>query len=84
MLEAFRNNTLWIIFGSTLAVGFGLLIAVLADRSRYEKLAKSMIFLPMAISFVGASIIWNFIYEFRPTDQTQIGLLNAIVVGLGW
>lgn len=83
MVEAFRNNTLWIIFGSTLAVGFGLIIAVLADRSRYEKLAKSMIFLPMAISFVGASIIWNFIYEFRPTDQTQIGLLNAIVVGLG-
>lgn len=83
MLEAFRNNILWIVFGSTLAVGFGLIIAVLADRSRYEKVAKSMIFLPMAISFVGASIIWNFIYEFRPADQPQIGLLNAIVVGLG-
>lgn len=83
MLEAFRNNILWIVFGSTLAVGFGLIIAVLADRSRFEKVAKSMIFLPMAISFVGASIIWNFIYEFRPTEQPQIGLLNAIVVGLG-
>ncbi len=83
MLEAFRNNLLWIIFGSTLAVGFGLIIAVLADRSRFEKVAKSMIFLPMAISFVGASIIWNFIYEFRPSDLPQIGLLNAIVVGLG-
>lgn len=83
MLEAFRNNIMWIIFGSTFSVVFGLVIAVLADRSRFERVAKSMIFLPMAISFVGASIIWNFIYEFRPADLPQIGLLNAIVVGLG-
>lgn len=83
MVEAFRNNLMWIIFGSTFSVVFGLLIAVLADRSRFEKLAKSLIFLPMAISFVGASIIWNFIYEFRPVDQTQIGLLNAIVASIG-
>jgi alpha-glucoside transport system permease protein len=83
MLEAFRNNILWIVFGSTLSVVFGLMIAVLADRSRYERFAKTMIFLPMAISFVGASIIWNFIYEYRPVDLPQIGLLNAIVVGLG-
>lgn len=83
MLEAFRNNLMWIIFGSTFSVIFGLLIAVLADRSRFEKLAKSLIFLPMAISFVGASIIWNFIYEYRPVDQTQIGLLNAIITSLG-
>jgi alpha-glucoside transport system permease protein len=83
MVEAFRNNLMWIIFGSTFSVAFGLIIAVLADRSRFEKTAKSFIFLPMAISFVGASIIWNFIYEFRPVDQTQIGLLNSIVVALG-
>lgn len=83
MLEAFRNNIMWIVFGSTLSVVFGLMIAVLADRSRYEKFSKSMIFLPMAISFVGASVIWKFIYEYRPVDQPQIGLLNAIVVGLG-
>jgi alpha-glucoside transport system permease protein len=83
MLEAFRNNIMWIVFGSTLSVIFGLMIAVLADRSRYERFAKTMIFLPMAISFVGASIIWNFIYEYRPADQPQIGLLNAIVTGLG-
>ncbi|MCB8991206.1 MAG: sugar ABC transporter permease [Ardenticatenaceae bacterium] len=83
MLEAFRNNIMWIVFGSTLSVAFGLVVAVLADRSRFEKLAKSMIFLPMAISFVGASIIWNFIYEFRPEGQSQVGLLNAIVTGLG-
>ena len=83
MLEAFRNNIMWIIFGSTFSVVFGLLIAVLADRSRFENAAKSLIFLPMAISFVGAGIIWNFIYEYRPEGQPQIGLLNSIVVGLG-
>jgi len=82
MLEAIRNNIMWIVFGSTLSVIFGLVIAVLADRSRFENTAKSLIFLPMAISFVGASIIWNFIYEYRPANQPQIGLLNAIVVGL--
>lgn len=82
MIEAFRNNLMWIIFGSTFSIVFGLVIAVLADRSRFEKLAKSLIFLPMAISFVGASIIWNFIYEYRPINQPQIGLLNSIVVSL--
>ena len=83
MFLAFRNNLMWIIFGSTLSVSFGLIIAVLADRSRMEKIAKSFIFLPMAISFVGASIIWNFIYEYRPPGQPQVGLLNAFVTGLG-
>jgi alpha-glucoside transport system permease protein len=84
MLEAFRNNLMWIVFGSTFSVGFGLVIAVLADRSKMEKFAKSMIFLPMAISFVGASIIWNFIYEYRPAGQPQVGLLNAFVTSLGY
>jgi len=83
MLQSFRNNVMWIIFGSTFSVLFGLLVAVLADRSSFEKLAKSLIFLPYAISFVGASIIWNFIYEYRPVNQPQIGLLNAVVVSLG-
>jgi alpha-glucoside transport system permease protein len=83
MLQAFRNNLLWIIIGSTLTVVFGLIIAVLADRSKFERLSKTFIFLPMAISFVGASIIWNFIYEYRPAGTPQIGLLNAVVTGLG-
>jgi len=83
MQQALRNNLMWIVFGSTASVIFGLLIAVLADRSSYENLAKSLIFLPMAISFVGASVIWNFIYEYRPEGQPQIGLLNAIVTGFG-
>ena len=83
MLEAFRNNIMWIVFGATLTVILGLLIAVLADRSRFERLGKSAIFLPMAISFVGAGVIWNFIYEVRPVDSPQIGLLNAFVVAAG-
>ncbi|RMH02430.1 MAG: sugar ABC transporter permease [Chloroflexi bacterium] len=78
MLITFRNNLMWMIFGTGFSVGFGLLIAVLADRSKYERIAKSLIFLPMAISFVGAGIIWNFIYEPNP----NIGLLNAIWVNL--
>jgi len=83
MWESLRNNLLWMIFGTSMSVGLGLLIAVLADRSRFESLAKALIFLPMAISFVGAGVIWNFIYEVKPVDSPQIGLLNAIVVGLG-
>jgi alpha-glucoside transport system permease protein len=82
MTIAFRNNLLWIAFGATLSVVFGLLVAVLADRSRFEKFAKSMIFLPMAISMVGAGVIWNFIYEVKEAGSAQIGLLNAIWVGL--
>lgn len=81
--EAIRNNLLWIIFGSTLSVAVGLLVATLADRSKFERVSKSLIFLPMAISFVGAGVIWNFIYEVRPGDSTQIGVLNAITVALG-
>lgn len=83
MLEAFRNNFFWMIFGTFFSVAIGLAIAVLADRSKFERVAKSLIFLPMAISFVGAGIIWNFIYEVKPIDSPQIGLLNALVVATG-
>lgn len=83
MLESFRNNLLWLIIGTSFSVGFGLLIAILADRSKFETLAKSLIFLPMAISFVGAGVIWRFVYFYKPASQEQIGLLNAILVGLG-
>ena len=84
MREAFRNNIfMWILIATPLTVVFGLLVAILADRSRFERLAKSLIFMPMAISFVGAGVIWNFIYEVKPADSPQIGLLNAVAVGLG-
>ena len=84
MLTAFRNNTLfWMLIGTAGCVVFGLLIAVLADRSSFETLAKSLIFMPMAISFVGAGVIWRFVYYYAPPDQTQIGLLNAIITNFG-
>lgn len=83
MWEAFRNNLMWMVFGASSSVIFGLLIAVLADRSKFESIAKSLIFLPMAISFVGAGVIWNFIYEVKPPGTPQIGLLNAVVQALG-
>ena len=83
MLTAFRNNLIWLVIGTTGCVVFGLLIAVLADRSRFETIAKSLIFLPMVISFVGAGVIWRFIYAYAPPGEPQIGLLNAIITGFG-
>jgi len=83
MLYVFRNNLLWMVFGTTFTVIFGLLVAVLADRSQFETIAKAIIFMPMAISFVGAGVIWNFIYEVKDRNSEQIGLLNAIWVALG-
>jgi len=67
----------------TWTVLLGLLIATLADRVRYESLAKAIIFMPMAISFVGAGVIWGFVYDFNPAGAKQVGLLNAVVTSLG-
>lgn len=83
MLESFLNNLIWMIFGTAGCVILGLLIAVLADRSKFESVAKALIFLPMAISFVGAGVIWRFVYYYSPPGEPQIGLLNAIITGLG-
>lgn len=85
MLEAFGNNLQWMIFGTALSVSFGLLIAVLADRSQFEKIYKSIIFMPMAISFVGAGVIWKFVYTYKGEGVgiEEIGLLNALVLALG-
>jgi len=84
MLIAFRNNILWLVLVTGMSVSLGLVIAVLVDKVRYEPLAKALIFLPMAISFVGASVIWRFMYAYQPPGVEQIGLLNAIVVSLGF
>jgi len=85
MLEAFRNNLLWMIFGTGLSVGLGLLVAVLADRTRLESVYKAIIFMPMAISFVGAGVIWKFMYTYKGEGSgiSEIGLINAIVLALG-
>jgi len=85
MLETFRNNLLWLLFGTFFSVAFGLLIATLADRSKAEVLYKSIIFTPYALSFVGAGVIWKFIYTYKGTGIgiREIGLLNAVVTALG-
>ncbi|MFZ6028005.1 MAG: carbohydrate ABC transporter permease [Chloroflexota bacterium] len=85
MLSAFRNNLLWMVFGTFLCVTLGLVIAVLADRSRFETVYKAIIFMPMAISFVGAGVIWKFMYTYKGEGVgiQEIGLLNAIVIALG-
>jgi alpha-glucoside transport system permease protein len=82
MLTAFRNNLLWLVLQTGFSVGLGLAIAVLANRVRYETIVKSLVFLPLAISFVGASVIWRFVYAYKPGDVAQIGLLNAILVNI--
>ncbi len=79
MLEVLRNNLLWLVLGTLLTVFLGLVTAVLADRVRIESVIKAMIFIPMAISFVGASVIWRFVYDYKTSDQAQVGLLNAIL-----
>jgi alpha-glucoside transport system permease protein len=83
--SALFNNLLWIIIVPTMSVIIGLLVAVLADKlsARFESISKSVIFLPMAISFVGAGTIWGFIYYAELRAPEQIGLLNAIVVQFG-
>ena len=85
MLKAIRNTAGWIIIVPALSVSIGLVFATLADRlMRGEWVAKSLIFLPMAISFAGASITFKLIYSFRPEGfGDNIGLLNGIMVGLG-
>lgn len=79
----YLNNVVWLVVGTAGAVGLGLLIAGLVDRVKHESMAKTFVFLPMAISLVGASVIWSFIYAWRPGSSGQIGLLNAIWTGLG-
>src|SRR5262245_5127945 len=79
MRVAFGNNVLWLVLGTLVTVTLGLVLAVLTDRVRYESLVKSIIFVPMAISFVAASVIWKFVYAWRVSGASQIGLLNALL-----
>jgi alpha-glucoside transport system permease protein len=83
MLGALRNNVLWIIFFTTVTVTLGLLVAVLTDRVPYESVAKAIVFLPMAISFVAAGVIWKFMYDYRPPGLPQTGTLDALVTAVG-
>jgi alpha-glucoside transport system permease protein len=82
-LITIRNTIIWVVLTPLLATSIGLLYAVLIDKARGEALAKSLMFMPMAISFVGAGIIWKFMYAYRPSDSPQIGLVNQFLVWLG-
>jgi ABC-type sugar transport system permease subunit len=77
------NNLWWVVMVTATATGLGLAIAALADRSKGESFAKSIIFMPMALSFVGAGIIWRFMYLARPEGRQQTGVLNSLWVGIG-
>jgi alpha-glucoside transport system permease protein len=87
MLTAFRNNIIWLLVLVPGVTAIGLLIATLVDRVKYEAVAKSLIFMPMVISFVGAGIIWGFVYDYpvNPDNPNTpiIGLLNALIVAFG-
>lgn len=82
--QAAVNNLGWLIIVPLFSTALGLIIATLADRLWWGGIAKSLVFMPMAISFVGASVIWKFVYAYKGPDQTQIGVLNAIVTGMGF
>ena len=78
VISAYKNNIIWLLVGTSFSVAMGLLIATLVDRIKHEALAKTFVFLPLAISFVGASVIWKFIYTWKPAGKEQIGLLNGV------
>ncbi len=81
--ESMFNNLLWLLVVPAASTFLGLLAAALTDRISWGNIAKSLIFMPMAISFVGAAVIWKFVYDYRAEGTDQIGLLNAAVVALG-
>jgi alpha-glucoside transport system permease protein len=82
--QAALNNLGWLIIVPLFSTALGLIIATLADRLWWGNIAKSLVFMPMAISFVGASVIWKFVYAYKGPGIAQIGVLNAIVTGLGF
>ncbi|MFG2821970.1 carbohydrate ABC transporter permease [Kitasatospora sp. NPDC048365] len=82
--EVLLTTLLWLLIAPLAATGLGLLLALLVDRMRGQAIYKSLIFMPMAVSLVGASIIWKFVYEARDPSQPQVGLLSRVVIALGW
>lgn len=81
--ESLLNNILWLIVVPAAATFLGLIAAAITDRISWGNFAKSIIFMPMAISFIGAAVIWKFIYDYRGEGSTEIGLLNSLVMSLG-
>lgn len=82
MISAMRNNLIWLLIYPTVTLAIALLIAVLSDRVRYESLVKAVVFIPMAISYVAAGVIWKLMYEYAPAGRAQVGTVNALLTGL--
>jgi alpha-glucoside transport system permease protein len=82
-LVALRNSFIWLVLLTVFVVIGGLLTAVLFDRVRYEPVAKALLFLPLAISFVGAGVIWKFMFDYELAGKPQIGTLNGLLQGVG-
>ncbi len=82
--QVLTNTLLWIIIAPVVTTVLGLAMALLVDRMKRQSFYKSLIFMPMAVSFVGASFIWRFVYEARDPNQPQVGLLSQVVIALGW
>jgi alpha-glucoside transport system permease protein len=82
-LLVFRNNLLWLVLFTAVTLGIGLIMAVLANHVRYEAVAKAIVFVPMAVSFTAAAVIWRFMYIYSPPQFGQIGVMNALLQGLG-
>ena len=83
ILTTLGNTLIWVALVPTVSTAVGLAYAVFIDKSKGEKVLKSLVFMPMAISFVGAGIIWRFVYEYRAEGFEQIGLLNQVIVWFG-
>jgi alpha-glucoside transport system permease protein len=83
LVKVLRNTAIWVIITPIAATLIGLVYAVLVDRARFEKTAKALVFMPMAISLVGASLIWKFVYDYRAAENDQIGLANQVLKWLG-
>ena len=83
-LQTLGRTLLWIIIVPAAAVSVGMLVALLVDRMKFSNLAKTLIFLPTAISFVGASVIWSYVYNYKDPKFAQTGLLSQVLIKLGW
>lgn len=82
-LRTLLNTVIWVVLVPLVSTAVGLAYAVFIDRSKGERFFKAIVFMPMAISFVGAGIIWKFVYDYKSQGREQIGLLNAIVMTFG-
>jgi alpha-glucoside transport system permease protein len=82
-ITVFRNNVLWLVLFTTATIALGLLIAVLANQVRYEVVAKAIVFVPMAVSFTAAAVIWRFMYIYQAPSFNQTGVVNALLAWLG-